>query len=213
MNIPSKIYISTTSKAPSYILLNDVTNIQTIQTPIYNLDLTRYNTVNDLLNSAVLSNAIKNDYIIAYDEEGELIDYLTNTQFVDINITSISDGDSLVYNSSTKKFENQPLTGGSSSVSIEKKLIVTSAFASQEIINLNTGLGSITGTSNIIDKDNNATTIDIGMFSNYTSNKILIYRNGILQEKETDLKYVTNFSIYFESALQVNEKIIFHIVP
>jgi len=105
-----KIFITTTNKAPIYIDFNDVPNRQVVYVPVTNLEMTRYNTVQTILSSNVFINAVRNDWILAYDEDNQPITSYISNQYVDVDLTSLSDGETPVYNSSTGKFETTHVT-------------------------------------------------------------------------------------------------------
>lgn len=110
----NKIYLTSTSKCIPYINFSDIPKPIILRNPFKNFEITHYqgNTVESILSSSVFKNAIENDYITAYDEDGEPIDLLVKAEFIDLVTSSFTDGDTLAYNNTTGKFEPIPSGGG-----------------------------------------------------------------------------------------------------
>lgn len=110
----NKIFLTSTSKCIPYLNFSDIPKPIILRSPFKGFEITHYqgNTVDTILSSSVFKNAIENDYVTAYDEDGEPIDLLVKAEFIDLVTSSFTDGDTLSYNTSTGKFEPVPSGGG-----------------------------------------------------------------------------------------------------
>lgn len=123
----NKIYLTSTSKCIPYINFSDIPKPVILRNPFKNFEITHYqgNTVDSILSSSVFKNAIENDYIVAYDEDGEPIDLLVKAEYIDLVTSSFTDGDTFSYDTSTGKFVPVPSGGGGGSGGSDSFLKIT----------------------------------------------------------------------------------------
>ena len=93
--------------------------------------------------------------------------------------------------------------GGSTSAT-SGKYVVTTPFAANEIITLSTGAGASAGIST---KSHDTINLGISASAFIANNLLLVLKNGVEQDKETDVIYDTSGSFHFVSALDIDDQI------
>lgn len=74
----SKIYVTSTSHAPSQLSLTDTINVVNLIMPLVGYELTIHNTVANYLSSTIFRNAMRDDWFICINEYGQDIDMFVN---------------------------------------------------------------------------------------------------------------------------------------
>ena len=98
----------------------------------------------------------------------------------------------------------RPVLGGGSTVTA-RRLTVTADFAANETITLATGAGETAGTATVSANAND--TIDLGASATAFNQdrSIMVYLNGVLQEKGVDITWMTSGSLRVSKAMYVGE--------
>ena len=107
----SKIYVTSTSHAPTSMTITDVPTSLNLIMPLRNFEITQFNTVSDYLLSLTFKQCLLNDWFIAYNEYGQNVDVFKDTS-IDTLLATYTDGQVPTYSSSVLGFVPTTPTGG-----------------------------------------------------------------------------------------------------